>query len=348
LIIELNPAQENLTGYMREDILGKAVWDIQFELMPESQKSPGFYERMKQQSQSILASGEFANFNHPTEGVIRSKSGEIRHILQTSFPIQTDSGTYRIGSIMRDISNQKQAELDRENLITELKAKNTELEQFTYTVSHDLKAPIITIKGFLGLLEKDALEGNIERVKKDIQRITEGTERMNRLLNELLDLSRIGRIVNPSQEVPFNAIVQDAIAMVQGRLNAGNVKIKLENGLPVVSVDRVRMVQVVQNLLDNSAKFMGGQPEPLIEIGTEGKDINGNIIFFVKDNGSGIAAEQLERAFGLFQKLDTDADGTGIGLALVKRIIEVHGGRTWITSQGIGHGTTVYFTLPAP
>jgi len=346
IIIEWNSSQEALAGFNREDVLGKHIWDVQYQMMPESYQTPEFYEKTKQRSKSILTSGEFDKLNRPMEGEIQSKSGDAKHILQTSFLIQTHTG-YRIGSIMRDISSQKQAEKDRENLIAELKAKNTELEQFTHTVSHDLKAPLITIKGFLGLLEKDVTENNVERTKKDITRINEATEKMHQLLNQLLELSRIGRIMTPSQEIPFETIVQDAVAAVHGRLSAGNIKINIAKDLPFVSVDRIRLTQVAQNLIENAAKFMGDQSEPLIEIGMGGSDKDGKLIFFIKDNGKGIANDQLERVFGLFQKLDVNAEGTGVGLALVKRIIEVHGGRAWVTSDGIGRGTTVYFTLPA-
>lgn len=141
-------------------------------------------------------------------------------------------------------------------------------------------------------------------------------------------------------------VIQDASMAVRGRLDKHNVKINIANNLPSVCVDRTRLVQVMQNLLDNAAKFMGEQTNPLVEIGIDGKDTDGKRIFFVKDNGKGIAPDQLERVFGLFQKLDANADGTGIGLALVKRIIEVHGGQVWVESPGIGKGTTVFFSLP--
>jgi signal transduction histidine kinase len=249
---------------------------------------------------------------------------------------------------MRDISGQVQAEADRNNLIAELKSKNTELEQFTYTVSHDLKAPLITIGGFLGFLEKDAINGNIERIRQDMIRITEATSKMQRLLNELLELSRIGRIVNPSEKVAFEKIVQDSLASVHGRLVEHGVNVEVKKDLPIVLVDQTRVNQVVQNLLDNSAKFMGDQPAPCIEIGMDGYDKEGYATLYVKDNGIGIAPQHLESVFGLFQKLDPHVEGTGIGLVLAKRIIEVHSGRIWIESQGIGHGTTVYFTLPTP
>jgi two-component system, LuxR family, sensor kinase FixL len=347
VLIEWNPSQELLTGFKREDVLGKPVWDIQFQLIPESSRTPEIYERTKQQIQSILASGEFAGFHLPVEIVLQSTSGDTKHILQTLFPIHTDMG-HRIGSIMRDVSARKQVEADHNRLIVELKSKNTELEQYTYTVSHDLKAPLITIKGFLGLLEKDSFSGNLERMKKDVSRISEAVDKMQQLLNELLELSRIGRIVNPSQDVGFEIIVQDAIASVRGRLNSRGVKPRIEKNLPAVFVDRTRLVQVVQNLLDNAVKFMGNQTDPCIEIGAQGRDNDGKPILYIKDNGMGIEPRQLENVFGLFQKLDVNVDGTGIGLALVKRIIEVHGGRVWITSNGVGQGTTVFFTLPVP
>lgn len=346
LIIEWNRSQEALTGFKRAEVLGKPIWDIQFQLMSEDYRKPEFYERIKQQSQNILTSGEFTNLNRTIGGVIHSAEGNARHVLQTSFPIPTDTG-YRIGSVMRDISEQKQVEADHERLIAELKSKNTELEQFTYTVSHDLKAPLITINGFLGLLEKDVVNGNTGHIKKDVIRITEATDKMQRLLNELLELSRIGRIVNPSREVPFERIVQDAMASVHGRLETRGVKVDVMKGLPSVFVDQTRLNQVVQNLLDNAAKFMGDQTNPRIEIGAQGLDKDGKPILYVKDNGIGIESHHLDKVFRLFQKLDTSVDGTGIGLALVKRIVEVHGGRIWIHSDGLGQGTTVYFTLPA-
>jgi signal transduction histidine kinase len=231
----------------------------------------------------------------------------------------------------------------RKNLINELENKNAELERFTYTVSHDLKSPLFTIRGFLGYLERDALSGNHERLTADIQRITQATDKMNRLLNELLELSRIGRIKNESTFVPFEKIAREAVELVHGRLVEGGIEIHIAPNLPVVWGDYPRLVEVLQNLLDNAAKFMGDQKEACIEIGQYGEEY-GKPIFYVRDNGVGIAPEHFERVFGLFNKLDPKTDGTGIGLALVKRIIEVHGGRLWVESE-VGRGTTFFFTL---
>jgi signal transduction histidine kinase len=235
----------------------------------------------------------------------------------------------------------------RKKLISELESKNTELEGFTYTVSHDLKSPLFTIRGFLGYLEQDALSGNQVRLKSDIQRITDATDKMQRLLNELLELSRVGRLKNESTYVPFADITQEASELVQGQIMQRGITLSIDPDLPVVYGDRPRLTEVLQNLLDNAAKFMGDQKEPRIEIGCQGQDAeHGMPIFYVRDNGMGIPSEHFERVFGLFNKLDPKTDGTGIGLALVKRIIEVHGGRIWVESQA-GKGSTFFFTLPA-
>jgi signal transduction histidine kinase len=238
-----------------------------------------------------------------------------------------------------------QAELSlRKKLILELENKNAELERFTYTVSHDLKSPLFTIRGFLGYLEQDAVSGNQMRLKSDIQRITDATDKMQRLLNELLELSRVGRLKNESTYFSFAGLASEASELVQGRIMERGIAVHIDPSLPEVYGDRPRLMEVLQNLLDNAAKFMGDQKEPYIEIGRDG-DEDGKPIFYVHDNGMGIPAEHFDRVFGLFNKLDPKTDGTGIGLALVKRIIEVNGGRIWVESE-VGKGSTFFFTLP--
>jgi len=232
----------------------------------------------------------------------------------------------------------------KQNLITELENKNAELERFTYTVSHDLRSPLVTIRGFLGYLEKEAREGNMEGFYKDLERISKATLRMDNLLKDVLELSRIGRLVNKPQDVPFGDLVKDALEIVHGRLDARGITFQTHPNLPLVHVDRPRLTEVLQNLIDNAAKYMGDQGQPVIEIGMSGYDDASQPIFFVRDNGMGIAPEYQERIFRLFDKLDAQSEGTGVGLALVKRIIEFHGGRIWIESEP-GKGSTFFFTL---
>ncbi len=186
--------------------------------------------------------------------------------------------------------------------------------------------------------------GKIERVRADLNHISQAVEKMRQLLDELLELSRIGRQMNPPQYIPFESIVHEALQLVHGRLTERGVTVQVAEGLPTVYGDQMRLVEVVQNLVDNAAKYMGGQSEPKIEIGAREQD--GEQRFFIRDNGIGIEPQYHHQVFGLFDKLDPYSEGSGIGLALVKRIVEVHGGRVWVESDGQGKGSTFYFNLP--
>jgi signal transduction histidine kinase len=166
---------------------------------------------------------------------------------------------------------------------------------------------------------------------------------MQRLLRELLELSRIGRMKNPSQLIPFNTVVEEALNLIEGQLLITQPRIDVMPHMPHVYGDHLRLVEVVQNLVDNAIKFSSKRENPAIEIGT--RVLDGENVFYVSDNGIGIAPQYHERVFGLFNKLDPTAEGTGIGLTLVKRIIEVHGGRIWIESEGAHTGATFCFTL---
>lgn len=271
-------------------------------------------------------------------GAIFPVEARVRSLPYKGKPVQV--------MVLHDITERKRAEVERETLIAELEGKNAELERFTYTVSHDLKSPLITILGFLGYLEKDALSGNTTRLKIDITRISDATTKMQRLLDELLELSRIGRLVNPPQPLKFEGLVREALFLVEGQLTARGVKVQIAEGLPLVNGDKVRLIEVLQNLLDNAVKFMGEESAPLISIGLKDRGPEGWATFYVKDNGIGIEALYYDKVFGLFDKLDPHSEGTGIGLALAKRIIEVHGGRIWVESEGKNKGATFYFSLP--
>ena len=314
------------------EILGKTDFDLHLKELAE---------KYREDDRAVIASEQTTVIVEEHQPI----DGERRHVQVFKSPIFDAQGQANgIQMVFWDISERVRAEGERDVLIAELQAKNEELEQFTYTVSHDLKAPLITISGFLNYLEEDALKGDVKQLKKDIQRITGASSKMQRLLDELLELSRIGRKMNPSEEIPFEEIVQEALENVKGRLDEGKIEVKVGSDLPVVHGDRVRLVEVAQNLLDNAAKFMGDQPHPSIEVGVSKQDKKH--IFFVKDNGKGIEPQYHDKIFELFDKLDPNSEGTGVGLALVKRIINVHNGKIWVESQGKGTGTTFYFTLP--
>ena len=224
----------------------------------------------------------------------------------------------------------------------ELARKNAEMERFVYTVSHDLRTPLISMSGFLGFLKQDAEKGDMKRVDEDFRIVSDAITKMDKLLQDTLELSRIGRIVNPPENVPFGEIVSEALAQSSAKLSSKNVRVTVEDDLPIVQVDRIRLVEVLVNLLENSVKYMGDQPQPRIEIG---KRLDGeNMVLFVRDNGIGIEPIRHDKVFELFYKVDKKSEGSGAGLAIVKKIIEVHGGKIWIESD-LGKGCTVCFTL---
>ena len=229
----------------------------------------------------------------------------------------------------------------------ELEASSAELERFTYVVSHDLKSPLVTIRGFLGYVERDARAGDLDRLESDLGRIRVATDRMGRLLEDLLELSRTGRIDRPHEDVPLEGVVREARALVEGRLSARGVRVGVEEPLPVVRGDRQRLVELVQNLLDNAAKFMGDRKDPEIRIGARDEGGGaGQVTLYVRDNGIGIDHAHHGRVFELFHRLDPRVEGTGLGLALARRIVETHGGRIWLESAGAGLGSTFCFSLP--
>lgn len=246
--------------------------------------------------------------------------------------------------LQRAVRERKHADRERRRLIVELEAKNAEMERFTYTVSHDLKAPLITIRGFLGLLEKDTIAGEIERVNRDIAQINSAAAKMQRLLGELLELCRIGRVVGKPRDVFLAELAHEVVEMLAGQISQRGAKVEIAPDLPAVYGDRARLFEVLQNLICNAVEFMGAQPDPRIEIGarSDGQET----VFYVRDNGMGIDPRHHERIFGLFNRLDPKSDGTGIGLALAKRIVEVHGGRIWVESEGRGRGSTFCFSIP--
>jgi PAS domain S-box-containing protein len=238
----------------------------------------------------------------------------------------------------RDVTERKRQE-------RELSEKSTELERFTYTVSHDLKSPLVTVKTFLGYLEQDLLIPDPERVKQDVGFMRTAADKMGQLLDELLNLARVGRKSNPSVRVTFQELAQEAVRLVAGRISTQGVEVQVADAAVVLEGDRPRLVEIWQNLVENACKFMGDQPKPRVEIGIEKR--GAETVFFVRDNGAGIEPRYQEKVFSLFEKLNPKIEGTGMGLALVKRVVELYKGRIWVESGGPGQGANFLFTLPA-
>ncbi len=238
------------------------------------------------------------------------------------------------------------AELEeREQLIAELEARNEELARFNYTVSHDLKNPLTTIKAYVGLVRQEAAAGGAEHLLRDLDRVGAAADRMHRLLEELLQLSRSGRAVDTSEAISLGRLAREAVALAEP-IAERRVEVEIAPDLPVVHGDRDRLLEVFRNLLDNAVRYLGEQPAPRIEIGTRRQADGETPAIYIRDNGIGIDPRYHRTVFRLFDRLDPDGEGTGVGLALVKRIVEVHGGRVWVESEGEGRGSTFCFTLP--
>ncbi len=330
---EFSPGAERIFGYRSEEILGRPVSAL---FRPrDARRLTKAMEALPDRSEGFDASV-----------MLVRKSGEVFPALLTTRPLRDPAD--RVSELLGvciDISDLKRSEKQRNRLIAELKARNTELEQFTASVSHDLKSPLITVQGFVSLLKRDHASGDEERFQQDLEHVEGAALRMQRLLDEVLELSRVGLVCEPADVIPLSELAREAAGLVSGRSRPRGVEIRVDPELPVVRVDRNRMVQVLQNLLDNAVKFMGEQPRPLVEVSCS--PAKQELVFHVRDNGLGIAPEDHEKIFGLFEQLDSRSEGTGIGLALARRIVENHGGRLWVESQGIGRGTSFCFTLPA-
>jgi signal transduction histidine kinase len=250
----------------------------------------------------------------------------------------------KVVQLETEIEVRKAAEQNLEAAIRELEQKNAELARFTYTVSHELRSPLITIQGFSGLIaEEMAKGGDPEELKNHVRRITGAVDTLEALLSDLLQLSRAGRSVNPPQPVGFGRIAKEVVSQLAQPLAQRGIRVEISPDLPVVSVDQNRIREVLFNLIENSVKYIGDRPDPVIRVGMVREE--DEQVFFVQDNGIGIEPRYLDRIFNLFEKLDATTPGTGVGLAIVKRIVEAHGGRIRAESEGPGTGTTFRFTL---
>ncbi len=254
---------------------------------------------------------------------------------------------------LREVRERQKAEAAlRENesklqqLLNELATKNAELESFAYTVSHDLKAPATTIEGFTQALREDFGSRLTAQADSYLTYMSDAARKMALLINDLLELSRIDRVREPRTELSLAELTLDTLASLKPRIEASGITVRVQQDFPKVWGERNRLVQVMDNLLTNAVNYIGkDNPFPLIEAGWEERQ--GDTVFFVRDNGMGIDAADFDRVFRAFERLPSGrkaSEGTGVGLAIVKRIIESHGGRLWLESES-GRGATFFFTL---
>jgi len=234
-------------------------------------------------------------------------------------------------------------ELARKN--SRLEALNKELEAFSYSVSHDLRAPLRHLLGFAQALEEDCRDEIGEAGREYLVRISEAAKQMSALIDALLKFGRAGQQALKHMEIDFNALVAEVIAEL--RSDQGERQVEwVVHPLPVVSGDLTLLRQVWANLLGNALKYTRRQPAARIEVGVL-KPEPRETVFYVRDNGAGFDMSQYEKLFGLFQRLHRrdEFEGTGVGLANVRRILDRHGGRVWAEGKP-DHGATFYFTLP--
>lgn len=328
-----NKAAEKIFGYTADEIIGKDLSEI---VIPDHEK-----EEVMEILDMLLAQ------EGGTHSVNENRTKDGRNIVCEWYntPIVDASGkTVGIASLCEDVTERETIRQKQQLLATELEARNAELERFVYTVSHDLRTPLISIKGLIGLLQKDIGLGDVDRIKADMEKINSATDTMGDLLSGLLELSRIGRIINPPEQGSLKELVERAAEHLHDKLNRRGVALEIADDMPRYWGDTLRLLEVFQNLIENAIKFMGDEPSPRIEISAQ--SLGDAIECTVRDNGIGIEPAYHERVFNLFERLDPRIEGTGIGMALVKRIVEAHEGEIRIESDGGNRGCSVVFTLP--
>lgn len=330
-IERFNPAAERMFGYSEAEVSGKNV----SMLMPAP-----YHEAHDGYLAHYLQTGEKKIIGSGREVVGLRKDG-------ITFPMDLAVGEMLLGErrmftgTVRDISKRKQAEEQRALLMHELESANEELKNFGYVVSHDLKAPLRAIGSLADWLSTDYADKFDDEGKEHMRLLISRVHRMDGLINGILQYSRVGRVKETSVAVELNRLVREVIDLLAP---PENIAVSIENSLPTIMAEPTRIQQLFQNLLSNAIKYMD-KPEGKISIACSAE--GGQWKFSITDNGPGIDQQHFEKIFQLFQTLAPRdrVESTGVGLALVKKIVEMYGGRIWLEST-VGRGSTFFFTLP--
>ena len=296
-------------------------------------------DKYRADDKRIMESGATEEFD---EGYIKDEQGLIVHTVKT--PIRDENGeVVGLLGIFWDITEQRLAEEKLKKSLEDLESSNKELEQFAYVASHDLQEPLRMVSSYTQLLErryKDKLDAD---AKEFIAYAVDGANRMQRLIQDLLAYSRVSSRGRPLKPTDCNDVLGQVRINLSVTIEENNAMVTHDE-LPIVMADETQLVQVFQNLIGNAIKFHSEEP-PRIHVSAEKN--KKEWIFSVRDNGKGIDPQYHERVFFIFQRLQSKGEypGTGIGLAICKRIIERHDGRIWVESEP-GKGYTFYFTIP--
>jgi light-regulated signal transduction histidine kinase (bacteriophytochrome) len=237
--------------------------------------------------------------------------------------------------------------LDRAHthLEKEVKLRTQELESVIYTISHDLKSPVVSMQGMASILMEDYSNQFDEKGKHYLQRVIDNANYMEQMIIDLLALSRVGRAQKAPQLAEVQSVVERILDIHREHFARKGIE-TIIHPLPHFLFDRTQITEVFQNLITNAVKFMGDQPHPSIEIG--GKESGEWVEFYVKDNGIGIEPEYHDKVFGVFQRLkEVEVEGTGVGLSIVKKIVDLAHGKIWIESRK-GEGATFFVRFPKP